>query len=583
MEEILTRYQELHDLLGAENLGEILCERIRRTFQEAFDAIPPDARVAVRGGGEHTNTLLEEFPLTGKRVVGIFDRKKVADTQCGYPCFAAEELPEAGCDTVIVSSFYYRTEILEELKPLGLRVVDPYGELERQGYPLMYPFDQYAPEHSVVLNHYYLKYLERRDGPEGEKALREVLQAAVELKDFVMLRRICQENAAAGAPFVPLVQAKAEELLEAVRRRLQGRTQRDILVFWTDAVSYYQLPRMPLMKKRSEAGCFFQRAYTHTPFTHQSLSAMFTKLLPIDDYERARQPVSRESSPVIRYLEERGYDAKFIAHLKGSMDAPHLIETSRSASCNVKWWTGLERLLSSEKPCFYIFHILEESHEPNISPDLLTFTDTRVKSPRQERQRQTSLAYLDQCLALYNDLAGDKIQVFLSDHGQYTFPLPNWSEERLHAYCFALGEGIPAMRVARFFPYRNFERFVKWLVEPDQHSPEDACADEVVFQDTDFYNPSRISLFVRHGIPREGLAVRGVLNYECRYVLNALGEESFFRYREDGTEEPATLGDEGLRAELRRKCGTDFLDISRMELFRHARKLYEYIRGKEEA
>ena len=72
------------------------------------------------------------------------------------------------------------------------------------------------------------------------------------------------------------------------------------------------------------------------------------------------------------------------------------------------------------------------------------------------------------------------------------------------------------------------------------------------------------------------------MNYECRYVLNALGEESFFRYREDGTEEPAPLEDERLRAELRRKCGTDFLDISRMELFRHARKLYEYIRGRGE-
>ena len=85
----------------------------------------------------------------------------------------------------------------------------------------------------------------------------------------------------------------------------------------------------------------------------------------------------------------------------------------------------MERWLSSEKPCFYIFHILEESHEPNISPDLQAFTDTRFKSPLQERQRQTALAYLDQCLALYNEMAGDTVQVFLSDHGQYISPLPN--------------------------------------------------------------------------------------------------------------------------------------------------------------
>ena len=80
------------------------------------------------------------------------------------------------------------------------------------------------------------------------------------------------------------------------------------MVFWTDAVSYYLLPQMPLMLEKSKHSCFFRRAYTHTPFTHQSLSAIFTKMLPIDDYERAKEPVCRENSPLIQYLEDRDYD-----------------------------------------------------------------------------------------------------------------------------------------------------------------------------------------------------------------------------------------------------------------------------------
>jgi len=584
LEEISALYQELHDIFGTGHICEKFCAKIRKTFQETLDAIPPDAKVAIRGGGEHTNTLLEYFSLDQKQVVGIFDRKKVVDTQCGYPCFSAKDLPNAGCDAVIVSSFYYRKEILEELRCLKIQVIDPYRELEKQGIKLIASFGEYVPENSLVLNYFYHKYQENKEGPRREEALREALQAAVELKDFVMARRICAENAGWNDPIVQEVQVKLKKLLQAIRNRIREREQKqkDVMVFWTDAVSYYLLPQMPTMKRESEHSCFFQRAYTHAPFTHQSLSAMFTKQLPIDDYEHAKEPVCRENSPLIQYLESKGYDIKFIAHLKGSMEERYLLEMRQSSSCNVKWWAGLERWLTSEKPCFYIFHILEESHEPNISPDLQTFTDTRIKSPEQEQQRKTALAYLDECLALYHELAGDTIQVFLSDHGQYTFPLPNWSEERLHAYCFALGKGIPEKTVSRFFPYRNFDCFVKWLVEPEQHPLEAACADEVVFQDTDFYNPDRISLFARHGIPREGLAVRGILNDACRYTINALGEEAFYRRKEDGTEEPAVLEDERLRKELRKKCGTKFLDIYQLEQFQHTRKLYEYIQSKRE-
>ncbi len=582
MEEILALYRELHDVFGTGNLCESFCENIRTTIQEALDAIPPDARTAIRGGGDHTNVLFAYFSLDQKQITGIFDRQVTMDSQCGYPCFPAKELPNAGCGVVILSSFYYQEEILAELRPLGLRIIDPYEELEKQGIELIAPLDQYSPESSLTLNHFYRKYLESRDGPGRNRALHDVLQAAVELKDFVMVRRICAENAAPKDPLLLEVQAKTENLLQTIRRRIQDRKQKDVMVFWTDAVSYYLLPQMPLMLEKSKHSCFFRRAYTHTPFTHQSLSAIFTKMLPIDDYERAKEPVCRENSPLIQYLEDRDYDIKFIAHLKNSMDSRYFGETSLSASCNVKWWAGLERWLSSEKPCFYIFHILEESHEPNISPDLQAFTDTRFKSPLQERQRQTALAYLDQCLALYNEMAGDTVQVFLSDHGQYIFPLPNWSEERLHAYCFALGKDIPERTVSRFFPYRNFDCFAKWLVEPEKYPLEDVCADEVIFQDTDFYNPVRISLFIRHGIPKEGLAIRGVLNDTCRYTVNALGEETFFRYAEDGTEEPAVLEDPRLRAELQKKCGTNFLDIYQLDRFQHTRKLYEYLKSTQE-
>ena len=71
MEEILKYYQELHDSLGSENLCQELAQKIVRIIQEAFDRIPDNARIAIRGAGKHTEELLKELDLSGKNVTGV--------------------------------------------------------------------------------------------------------------------------------------------------------------------------------------------------------------------------------------------------------------------------------------------------------------------------------------------------------------------------------------------------------------------------------------------------------------------------------------------------------------------------------
>ena len=144
MKEIAFLYQELHDFLGRGNISGELCQQIRDIIQTSVDAIPAGARVAIRGGGAHTSRLLDAFDFTGKNIVGIFDRKKVAETQRGYPCYGAEELPKMDCGYVVLSSFYYRQELLEEARSYAARTVDIYGALEERGIRLIGQFDQYG-------------------------------------------------------------------------------------------------------------------------------------------------------------------------------------------------------------------------------------------------------------------------------------------------------------------------------------------------------------------------------------------------------------------------------------------------------
>lgn len=155
-----------------------------------------------------------------------------------------------------------------------------------------------------------------------------------------------------------------------------------------------------------------------------------------------------------------------------------------------------------------------------------------------------------------------------------------WDEQVMHPYCFAVGKDIPKIIVTRFFPYINFGKFIQWIVDSTIFALEDVCADEIAFQDTDYYNPRKIDAVIEADSAKFGIAYRGILNYEYKYVINSLGEEFFYRVQPDSSEELVPLEDPALRAELRNKAGTKFLDIYQYDKFLYSRKLYESIDQK---
>lgn len=586
MERVLNQYEELYSSLGAKQPGDTLCKEIRQTIREVIESIPANARLGIRACGVHTETLLEEFDFSKKNVIGIFDRQKIDDTYCGYACFPAEKISELNCDYMLISSYVFRHEIYAELQDLQIQVIDLYLELEKRGIKLRRPFYDYEPGFPMTLNYFYLRYLESRGTPYYEETLTEVLQAAIECKDFVMVGRIYEENGGEHGKYPVLLQTwhRVKNLLSSIHQLIKARQQNDIIVFWTDAISFDQMMGyMPDTKARAARGCAFHRVYTHTPYTNPTLRAMFRGLLPIDDFTETQTKINRENSALIQYLEGNGYDIKVITDAGRAIDSHYAIRTRRNVSCHEKWWKGLLSLLAAEKPCFYVFHFLIESHIPTLTPDLQHFVnDIYKKSAARESQTKRALAYLDQCLSMFSWLLGDTTQVFLSDHGDSLQGGHHWLDERIHAYCFAVGKGIQPQVISRFFQYRCFTQFVQWLLEPNRYLLEDICTDYAVFQDTDFYDPYRVSLFIRRGVPKEAIAYRGVIDYSYKYAINSLGEEFFYIYTQTVSEEPAVLEDETLRRELRKKCGENFLDIDKIDKFRHSKKLYESIRRNEE-
>ena len=578
MEEILEYYQELHDFLGTSELCQGLFNKFSKIMQKALENIPTNARIGIRGAGVHTKVLLNTLQLSDKNIIGIFDQAKLGDALCGYPLYPASELRAKAPEYIIISNFFYREEIKEELSDFTVPIIDFYDELEKEGIKLRFPFYMYTPESPLTLGYFYWNYEDRK----CEETLREFLQAALEQKDFILISNVYKENGGADGqyPILIAVWDQVQILLQMIHDKLQARKQKDIVLLWTDAVSYQDLNYMPKTKRRiTKEGCFFQRAYTTTSYTNATLRAMFRGTLPIDDYPDMEQPIDRTNSPLLQYLEENGYRFRCYADPETNVHSNYLRKGLQLPN-TIIWWNALQSLLKQEQPCFYLLQFVTESHSPGTYPLQERFYKDAVdniRSPEVEKHQRDALAYLDQCIALYQRLLDNKTQILLSDHGCHWNDKYAWAETRIHAYCFVKGEDIPVVQVSKLFSYKNFSYLIRWIIDPEHNKLEDATSNEVLIQDTDYYSAERIADMIRFKIPKHGVAYRGIQTEEYKYIITSLGDEYFYIFK-NGEEIQMPLEDEALRSELRGQCGTYFLDIRTIDRFRHSRALYEEIR-----
>lgn len=587
MDKILALYQGLHDSLGTNEICEDFCTRMIRTIQDAVDRIPFGAKVGLRCADRCMASLIKNIDLTKTNVVGVYDLMRNGDQFFGYPILSADQLTDESCDYVIFATYTYRNAILQELHGYGGKIIDIYNLLNEHGIELRGPFNHYQLGTPLVLNFFYLRYWEAPDLNLKKAALQEFLQAAVEYKDFALIYKVYEENGGPEGKYPVLIETweRTRRLLDAIHAKIRERKQPDIIAFWTDAVSYFDLPNMPGLEAKINDGCFFERAYTNSPWTRPVMQAMFQKLLPIDGFPATQNIISGETSTFIPYLESKGYEFRWVSFPVWAMDPQYRIShVEQYMSNSLIWWYGLQSLLVSERPCFYIFHFLIEGHHPTLSPDLTEFDllrpDLHAKGTKALEQRRNTLAYLDRCLMLYNWLLGTKTQLFFSDHGSFWSDAAEWSEERLHVYFLILGKSVPRQKIKKFFSYLNFQELVQWLIEPEENSLDCALMDEAISQDVDYYGESTVNAtinFVKKGYPHNGIAFRGIRTGNCKYILNALGEEYYYIINEDGTETRTPLEDDALRAELQSKCGTCFIDIRKYDKFKHSRKLYESI------
>lgn len=585
MDQLQKKYDELHDLLCDYDQEERYITLIHRTIQEMIDELPQGSRIGFRPCGAPTMWLIQNFDFSHVRITGIFDRNTNDSDRCGYPVYDADSVKVRDVDIFIATSFNWHNEILAEMEEKHYRVLDIYRELENREVYLYASLETYIKGTHTILHDYLMRWKNADEGRK-EDALKNLLTAACEAKDFYMLQDLCEKHKEEYA-FCRECQQKYNELYELIKNLAAQREQKDILWYWIDAVPFKWKHLFEHLNKLSEEGLCFNQVYTATPFTFQTFRTCFSGVLPLDDCEKSMEKLGCETSDLIQYLNGKDYAICRIG-ARSSMWEDECIQgeflvdrPEANISCNILLWDMLCMLISLSKPAFLIAHVVAETHAPVICAEMEKLENVYMSDDR-ERQFAISANYVDKRVSWYSDLlrGGERVQIFMSDHGEHITRESSdifWTQQKLHACCFVIGKGILPRQEERIFSYTKFIDFIKWLVEPEKYKYEECLTDYAVFQDTDFYSEELINRYIKSGKAERALAYRGALDGRYKYVTNSIGKEFFYRIVKDEDVEINKEENPEDFERLKRAAGVFFPNLLKFQRYQHIYKIYKAI------
>lgn len=367
-----------------------------------------------------------------------------------------------------------------------------------------------------------------------------------------------------------LFYSEVEKLLQEIARQVGLRQQKDVVVFWLDALEHGEDRDMPWLASIAERSLEFERAYTVTPYTHSTARALLAEKYIVDDH--AFQMRIDDSCALVRDLQEKGYRVLFYTKLhevddglKGGM--PQNECTPLSQIC----WNFLHDLLKTEGPVFAILHELFQTHFPYVSMGLTGTEYYCTPTPKDSREEQRiyrtqapeSRKCTDQVLCFYHKLLGRRmIQIFMSDHG-HTYL------DRFHTVFRVLQENVRPQKFQGIFSYISFGTLIRKLIAGDTEY-SGIFSPYAKVQDTDYYNRNHIEYVIRQR-PQWSLDLfgyEGIITDKICYLRYNDGREEYYSAAPGGAVEEQWV------RQARELCPAYPDGIIEAEKFQYARNVY---------
>ena len=356
-------------------------------------------------------------------------------------------------------------------------------------------------------------------------------------------------------------------LVRTISENVAKRQQKDVVMFWLDALEYGDDQTMPWLSAQSKRGLEFERAYTVTPYTRATACTLLNGKFNVDD--KMFNLKIDDSCSLISNMQQRGYQVKFYTMLnnvagtiKGGLFQNYY--TPLSQIC----WHFLCDLLKSDKPVFAILHEVFQTHLPCISMGL---TGKEYKCPIEgedgivvgKDQIEESKQWVDRVLRFYAAMLNDCVyKIYMSDHG-------NTYLGKFHTIFRVVQEDILPQKINRFFSYISFGKLVEKLLDGDSDY-EDILSDYVKVQDTEYYYGKFLKYMIKHHPEQSFIyfGYEGIVTKEGYYLRYNDGREEYYGHKRS---EPLT---EDWLDRVRSLCPSYPSDIIQDEKFKYSRNLY---------
>lgn len=392
---------------------------------------------AIYCNGGHTKMLMADFMYELKNVKYIVDNYADKTDDNGFKLIRDEELEAAGIDAVIISSFKFKDNIVENLKRNhpGIKYLNLYEKFEEHGIDLQsdYYYHNHPYHHYHTINMIRRKIRALTQTDELEKAYRQLIEHFIHIKDFqtAIFHAKSLERIKNTEEYRNLI-ADLEAIYANQKTAISRISDNNVLMLCIDGLRYQDLSEqnMPKLAEEFYQNAFvFGNAYSFSTSTYESLIPVYSENGDLRTEYYSQNSISDEDCRFIKKAKEQNRKIYFYTDMDTYIDSSEIKYSSVFQTATEKMWNFILDAQDEKNGLFYI-HILYESHFTFSNPytedklisegtamlfDFLPQKGGKLRTD-YERQHSDSLRYLDDTLAPMLNLLNCRMLAY-ADHG----------------------------------------------------------------------------------------------------------------------------------------------------------------------